>query len=46
MRRTIIIVLAYAILIFVHGCSSINVGGSGQIGTVIGGGSVSIPIPK
>lgn len=46
MRRIAVMVVVYAILIFVYGCSSINLGGSGQIGTVTGGGGVSIPIPK
>lgn len=44
MRWIIIIVIVS--LISVCGCKSINVGGSGQIGGVIGGGGVSIPIPK
>lgn len=33
-------------LIFIIGCSSIQVGGSGSLGGVSGGGGVSIPIPK
>jgi len=28
------------------GCKSINVGGTGKVGTVSGGGQIHIPIPK
>ena len=46
MSKIVIIVVVYTILFSICGCNSINLGGSGQIGTVTGGGSVSIPIPK
>jgi hypothetical protein len=31
--------------VFFSGCRSINVGGSGSIGTVSGSGTVNIPVP-
>lgn len=45
MKRThLILICLLATLIFFHGCKSINVGGTGQIGSVTGGGSVNIPV--
>lgn len=41
--HSILIYLLVALLFF-HGCKSINVGGTGQIGSVTGGGSVNIPV--
>ena len=46
MKGIAITVLVYVALIFICGCKSINVGGSGQVGTVTGGGSVNIPVPN
>mgnify|MGYP001570509442 CR=1 FL=1 len=37
--------IVFSVLISFLGCKSINVGGSGQIGGVYGGGGVTIPVP-
>jgi hypothetical protein len=46
MKREEIFVIAIVLiaLFCFHGCRSINVGGTGQIGTVTGSGSVNIPV--
>ncbi|MBU1913206.1 MAG: hypothetical protein KKB22_06730 [Candidatus Omnitrophica bacterium] len=41
-NAVIILLCAYVLT----GCSSINVGGSGKIGDITGGGGVNIPIPQ
>lgn len=42
-RNAVIILLCTHVL---TGCSVINVGGSGKIGDITGGGGVNIPIPQ
>ncbi len=42
-KNAVIILLCACVL---TGCSSINVGGSGRIGDITGGGGVNIPIPQ
>ena len=46
MKKSLVVVLVLIALIYLNGCSSVNVGGSGRIGDVTGSGQVSIPIPK
>lgn len=41
-----VVLIGVVFLISVCGCKSIDIGGSGQVGGVFGGGGVSIPIPK
>jgi hypothetical protein len=38
-------VMILALFAFFCGCRSINIGGSGEIGGVHGGGGVTIPVP-
>jgi uncharacterized protein YceK len=46
MNRKEMLILLVLTLVFISGCSSIHVGGSGKIGDVTGGGGVNIPIPQ
>ncbi len=46
-QAKIFIILLIAIsYVFICGCRSIHVGGSGEVGGAHGSGEVSIPIPK
>jgi|GEM_PF-6361185 len=38
--------LLAVVMIFLSGCKSIHVGGSGQVGSVKTSGDVSVPLPK
>lgn len=46
MNKFAALILLTLVFVYICGCRSINVGGSGEIGTVHGGGAVNIPIPK
>ena len=46
MKNFAVLILIILVFSVISGCRSINVGGSGEIGGVYGGGGVSIPIPK
>lgn len=46
MKNVRVFLILVFVLALLSGCRSINVGGSGQIGTVTGGGSVNIPVPQ
>jgi hypothetical protein len=46
MKKALTVVLCVSVIIAIFGCKRINVGGSGQIGTVTGHGGISIPVPR
>lgn len=40
----IVLVLVIIALLCISGCKSVNLGGTGQVGSVTGSGQVSIPV--
>ena len=46
MKKILTVFLAFLLFASMHGCKSIRVGGSGEVGGVRGGGGIDIPIPK